>query len=122
MNCVVTRGAANTPCRGTFTIRGDFRDSGPVRQSQSRDSGDGATIRGTLRGARGSLLLSAGETAVSHFRKRCAYVTGFSLRSGTGRYMGYRGGTSKDACSKLAVKTGTIRHIEKFNARLTKRG
>lgn len=123
IDCKITRGASASPCRGWFRLTGGFSDSGRLTASISDDRArTGATLRATLAGRKGRLEISDDGIDLSHKQRNCLYVSGLSVRNGTGEYEGYRGGTVRRGCLSLRITRRSIRRIQTATIRVEKRG
>lgn len=123
MTCSLTRGSANSPCRGSWKMSGGFKDSGKVRESSARDSGRGMEgIRGKLVGKAGSMFISTSPVSVSTLLRNCKFVSTMDVRnSGTKRYAGWRGSSVKGGCTKVSSSSRTTKITMVQSVRLEKR-
>ena len=123
ITCSLTRGSANSPCRGSWKMSGGFKDSGKVRESSSRDSGRGVDgIRAKLVGKAGSMLVSTSPVYVSILLRNCAFVSTMDVKTGgTKRYAGWKGTSVKGGCTKISSGSRSTKITMVQSVRLEKK-
>lgn len=123
IDCTVTRGASQSPCRGggRWRLTGGLSDSGRMLNSQSDDTrGGGAKLTATLLGKKGRWDFSDGAILLSHKRRGCLYVSTFRLDGTSGENRGFSGGSIRPGCMTLRIGRRTIKRRQTLTVRVRK--